>query len=96
MEGFITTLPTIGPYAIFVLILGYLAKLLLSSEKRHDTELRRVNAAHDDELGELRADIASLRKDIADLRKELGIERDLRRIAEEEAHRLKMLGKGED
>jgi TolA-binding protein len=55
-----------------------------------DAELERVNKAHDEELGELRKDISDLRSDIRELRAEMERERVARRVAEEEAHRLRM------
>jgi hypothetical protein len=55
-------------------------------------ELERNNKAHDEEIAELRNDILGLRGDIRELRAEMEIERVARRVAEEEAHRLRMLG----
>lgn len=94
-------LPTLGPIGLVLLILAYVGKQWLSSDSRykaeierlrtaHAEELARINSAHDEELKELRADIQELRRDIDNLRAELKIETEMRRKAEEEAHRARL------
>lgn len=83
-------IPTVGPYGILLLIIIYLMKLLLGSDSRHSAELERVNKAHDDELGELRADLKELRERVDQLTKIIEDERKLRYLAEEEAHKLRL------
>ena len=94
-------LPTLGPIGLVLLILAYVGKQWLSSDSRykaeierlnaaHEAELKRINLAHDEELKELRTDIQELRRDIDSLRKELQMETELRRKAEEEAHRARL------
>lgn len=86
----VSAIPTVGPYGILILIIVYLMKLLLSADGRHSAELKRVNEAHDAELSELRSDIAQLRQDMDELHKAIEDERQLRFVAEEEAHKLRL------
>lgn len=83
-------IPTVGPYGILILIIVYLMKLLISADARHSSELKRVNEAHDEEIKELREDIAQLRADVDRLTKTVEDERQLRFVAEEEAHKLRL------
>jgi len=55
-------------------------------------ELDRKDTVHDEELGDLKTEIKALREDIRVMRAEMETERTARRVAEEEAHRLKMGG----
>lgn len=103
MDGFLTALPSLGPYGIFVAILVYMGRQLFQADQRHASELARVNSAHrdelarinashDEELAELRRDIKGCREDIALLRAALDAESAARRAAEEAAHKLRMAG----
>lgn len=94
-------LPTLGPIGLVLLILTYVGKQWLSSDKRyqaeidrlnraHEAELTRINAAHDAEIKELRDDIRELRREIDQLRLELAAERAERMRAQEDAHRIRM------
>lgn len=94
-------IPTLGPIGLVLLILAYVGRQWLSSDKRyqaeierlnraHEAELTRINTAHDEEIKELRADIKDLRHEIDQLRLELAAERTERMKAQEEAHRIKM------
>lgn len=53
--------------------------------ERHATELTRINAAHDEELAELRREIAGLRAQLDELNTKLDQERERRRAAEDSA-----------
>ncbi|WP_157360586.1 hypothetical protein [Amycolatopsis thermoflava] len=55
----------------------------------HAAEMKRINEAHDEEILELRDDIARLREDIAQLQNALDTETQTRRAAEELAHQLR-------
>lgn len=94
-------LPTLGPIGLVLLILAYVGWQWMSSDSRykgelerlrnaHDRELERINVAHDEELKELRSDILELRRDLDSMRIQLDTETDLRRKAEEEAHRARL------
>ncbi len=94
-------LPTLGPIGLVLLILTYVGKQWLSSDKRyqaeierltraHDAELTRINKAHDAEIRELRDDIRELRVEMDHLRLELAAERTERMRAQEEAHRIRI------
>jgi len=94
-------LPTLGPIGLVLLILGYVGKQWLSSDKRyqaeierlnraHEAELTRINKAHDEEIKEFREDIRQLKTEIIQLRVDLATERDERMRAQEEAHRIRM------
>jgi TolA-binding protein len=94
-------LPTLGPIGLVLLILAYVGRQWLSSDKRyqaeierlnraHEAELARINAAHDEEIKELRDDIRDLRREMDELRKALAAERTARMDAQEEAHRIRM------
>ena len=83
-------LPTATPYAIFILILIYLMKLLISSDRRHNDEINRMRTSYRDELVELRADIKQFRIDLDTVTAELKTERRSRQNAEEEAFRLRL------
>lgn len=80
----------LGPLGIVVFLLGYLGKLVISNESRHQSEIARINAAHDAELTELRTDISELRRDLDHLRTMLDDERRLRFQAENEAQMLRI------
>lgn len=94
-------IPTLGPIGLVLLILAYVGKQWLSSDKRyqaeierlnraHEAELSRINAAHDEEIKELRADIKALRHEMSELRAALASETKARMDAQEEAHRIRM------
>jgi len=94
-------LPTIGPVGVILVILTYVGRQWLVSDRRyqaeldrlskaHEAELTRINKAHDDEIKELRDDIRELRKEIDQLRLELQAERTERMRAQEEAHRIRL------
>lgn len=100
-------LPTLGPIGLVLLILTYVGKQWLSSDKRyqaeierlnraHEAELERINKSHDQELKELRSDIKELRHEIDNLRMELAAERGARMQAQEEAHRIRLEGNWTD
>lgn len=94
-------IPTLGPIGLVLLILTYVGRQWIISDKRyqaeierlnkaHESELTRINSAHDEELKELRADIKDLRHEIDQLRLELQAERSERMRAQEEAHRIRL------
>lgn len=94
-------LPTLGPVGLIMVILAYVGRQWLSSDKRytaelerlnkaHEAELKRINDAHDQEIKELRADISDLRREISELRKALADETKARMLAQEEAHRIRL------
>lgn len=58
---------------------------LSAAAGRHADEVKRINADHDAELAELRADIKELRKQVDDLQALLDLEREQRRKAEDAA-----------
>jgi TolA-binding protein len=94
-------LPTLGPIGLVLLILTYVGKQWLSSDKRyqaeierlnraHEAELMRINKAHDEEIKEFREDVRQLKAEIIQLRVDLATERSERMRAQEEAHRIRM------
>jgi len=94
-------LPTLGPIGLVLLILTYVGRQWISSDKRysaelerqrlaHEAELKRINETHDEEIKELRADISELRREISELRKQLSDEMRSRMLAQEEAHRIRL------
>lgn len=94
-------IPTLGPIGLVLMILTYVGRQWIISDKRyqaeidrltkaHEAELKRINTAHDEELKELRADIKDLRHEIDQLRLELQAERSERMRAQEEAHRIRL------
>lgn len=74
-----------GGAGILLVIIAVLGRLWWTSERRHEAEIARVNAAHDAELEELRRDVAELRGLVDDLNRRLDEERELRRAAQDEA-----------
>jgi TolA-binding protein len=101
VEATINSLKDLGPIGIALIVLLIMSALMGRERKasqaqmtvmttRHDAELKRINDAHDEELGELKTDIIALRNDIRELRAEMEQERAARRTAEEESHRLRM------
>lgn len=90
MGDIIAALPSLGPYAIFIVLLVYMGRLLLTADNRHAKELARINEDHDEELRELRSDIVQLREDVRDLQYRLELETELRREAEESLHRFRL------
>jgi TolA-binding protein len=68
---------------------------LEAAEKRHATEIERINKEHDKEIADLRKDLADLRKQVDDLNTALDLEREQRRKAEDLAADARRLAKGE-
>lgn len=62
MDAFLTTalsvLPSLGIYSGFAYVLILLLRREANSESRHAAEIARIRKAHDEELEELRADVA--------------------------------------
>ena len=56
-------------------IIGYLARLLVIADRRNTAELKRVNDAHDEEIAELKRDIAELRSEVDKLNADAQVER---------------------
>lgn len=87
MDAVITTLigaaPQLGGAGVLLLIIGLLLRREAQDRADYRTELTRVNTAHDGELGELRAEIATLRAQITELHTLLDAERERRRAAED-------------
>lgn len=52
-------------------------------QEAHAVEISRISAAHDDEIGELRRDIAELRTEVDKLNQKWDLERTMRREAED-------------
>lgn len=78
-------LATGGTGAVVTGIIGYLARLLVIADRRNTAELKRVNDAHDEEIAELKGDLAALREKVDALEKRVDEERELRRAAEDRA-----------
>jgi chromosome segregation ATPase len=78
-------LATGGTGVVVTGIIGWMARLLIIADRRNTAELKRVNDAHDEEIGELKRDIAELRSKVDDLERRLDEERELRRAAEDRA-----------
>jgi hypothetical protein len=102
VEGLIGALGQLGPIGLALIILVIMWALNRQSSKTYreqldayKLEIARLNAAHDEELAELRTEMRSLRDDIKVLRAELEAERFARRAAEELAHTLRMGGSNE-
>lgn len=100
MDGVLTTLigaaPQLGGAGILLLLLGLLIRResqdradyrthITHLSERHGEELKRINAAHDEELAELRKEIAGLRAQLSEVNTKLDAERDRRRAAEDSA-----------
>ncbi len=85
MNGLSSVLTTGGAGAVVTLIIGWMARLLVIADRRNTAELTRVNAAHDEEMAELKADLAELRSKVDTLEERLDEERALRRAAEDRA-----------
>lgn len=94
-------IPTLGPIGLVLLILTYVGKQWLSSDKRyqaeierlnraHEAELMRINKAHDEEIKEFREEVRELKSEMVQLRADLATERNERMRAQEEAHRIRM------
>jgi len=79
-------LPTLGPIGLVLLILAYVGRQWMSSDKRyqaelerlrdaHKSELERINLAHEVELNRINKthddEIKELRADISELRREM-------------------------
>lgn len=98
MDAVLTTLigaaPQLGVGGILLALLGLLMRRetqdradyraqITELSARHADELKRINAAHDEELAELRAEIKGLRAEINELNQRLDQERARRRAAED-------------
>lgn len=78
------SLPQVGVAGGLVVVMVLLLRRESSTEERHAAELTRINAAHDAELAEMRADIKELRAAQDRLNRDLDEERDRRRQIEDE------------
>lgn len=100
MDGVITSLlgaaPQLGVAGVLLVLLGIVIRWgsqertdnraqITDLATRHATELTRINADHDAELGELRKEIAGLRAQLDEVNRKLDAERDRRRAAEDSA-----------
>lgn len=100
MDGVITSLvgaaPQLGVAGVLLVLLGIVIRWgsqertdnraqITDLATRHATELARINADHDAELGELRKEIAGLRAQLEEVNRKLDAERDRRRAAEDSA-----------
>lgn len=97
MEGLIGALGQLGPIGlalIILVIMWFLNRQSTATYKEqleaYKAEIARLNAAHDEELMELRTEIGKLRTELKEHREEMEMERLARREAEEAAHRLRM------
>lgn len=100
MDGVITSLigaaPQLGVAGILLALLGLVIRWgsqersdnraeVSELASRHATELTRINGSHDEELAELRREIAGLRAQLDEMNTKLDQERDRRRAAEDSA-----------
>lgn len=101
MPEWINALGQLGPIGIALIILLIMWVLNRQTTRGYREEIARINKDHDAELEELRInraremkelreEIAELKKEIRDLRAETEAERNIRREAEERAHRIAM------
>lgn len=82
--------PTAIPIGILLTIMGWLWKMLAQSEKRNGEYIDRINEDYNRDLQELRDEIKELKSQIHSLTQKLDEERELRRQAQEEAHRTRL------
>lgn len=100
MDAVLTTLigaaPQLGVAGVLLALLGLVLRResqdradyrtqLTEITNRHAAELTRINTSHDEELAELRKEIAGLRAQLVEVNNKLDAERDRRRIAEDTA-----------
>jgi predicted RNase H-like nuclease (RuvC/YqgF family) len=100
VDAVLTTLigaaPQLGGAGLLLVLLGLLLRResqdrvdyrtqITHLTERHAEELKRINAAHDEELAELRKEIAGLRTQLSEVNTKLDVERDRRRAAEDSA-----------
>ncbi|CAL9607874.1 hypothetical protein SUDANB95_05528 [Actinosynnema sp. ALI-1.44] len=84
LTAVLQNVPQMGLGGVAVMFIVLLMRREASAEERHQAELNRITKAHDDELAELRADIAALRKQVDDVNTALDLEREQRRKAEDD------------
>lgn len=84
LAAVVQSLPQLGIGGGLVFVLVLLVRRESSTEQRHSAELARINAAHDAELAEVRADVKELRGEVDRLNSELDTERTKRRAIEDE------------
>lgn len=85
IDAVLGALPQAGVGGIFVAMLFLMFKRESTAQERFTAEYARINAAHDEELAELREEIRALRERIEELQLKLDIEREERRKAEDAA-----------
>lgn len=96
----IGALQQLGPVGIVIIVLivvGFqwrssikaYSKRLVEVTDWYKEELKRIDSDRDDGFASLKVEIAGLKDEIRLLRIDLDVERAARRVAEEEAHRLR-------
>jgi outer membrane murein-binding lipoprotein Lpp len=80
-----SVLATGGTGAVVTGIIAWMARLLIIADRRSTAELKRVNETHDEEIAELKSDLAALRTKVDELEARVDEERELRRAAEDRA-----------
>lgn len=99
------SIPTIGGATILLGIIGLLGRLWLGAERRHltelarinrayETELARINRTHDEEIAGLKTDIEDLRTRVNTLTLQVDTERRARWHAEDVAAQARRRGGG--
>lgn len=100
MEDVIGALAQLGPVGLVLIVLIVFGFLIRQANKSYKDrlveitnwykgELDRIDQDRDDGFASLRVEIAGLKDEIRLLRIDLDVERAARRVAEEEAHRLR-------
>lgn len=85
LGSILTSIPQLGVGGGLAVVLVLLLRREAQANNRHASELARINSSHDQELAELRVEIAGLRTQVDEVNRKLDDERTRRRAAEDAA-----------
>lgn len=85
LGSILSSIPQLGVGGGLAVVVVLLLRREAQANARHAAELHRITTSHDEELAELKTEIAGLRTQLEEVNRKLDEERDKRRAAEDAA-----------